>query len=78
LTRRGNNDVGGNFNDDPAWLILGVAAYLKESGDWSILDESVPYDNKVELATPLWYSAISIRSITPPTACVDRRHWNDA
>ncbi|CAG0930373.1 cellobiose phosphorylase [Thermoflexales bacterium] len=54
LTKRGNNDVGGNFNDDPAWLILGVAAYLKESGDWSILDEQVPYDNKVEVATPLY------------------------
>ena len=54
LTKRGNNDVGGNFNDDPAWLILGVAAYLKESGDWSILDERVPYDNKPELATPLY------------------------
>jgi cellobiose phosphorylase len=45
LTKRGNNDVGGNFNDDPHWLIVGVAAYLKETGDWSILDEAVPYDN---------------------------------
>ncbi len=54
LTKRGNNDVGGNFNDDPAWLILGVAAYLKESGDWSILDEAVPYDNNVATATPLY------------------------
>jgi cellobiose phosphorylase len=54
LTKRGNNDVGSNFNDDPAWLIVGVAAYIKESGDWSILDELVPYDNKPELATPLY------------------------
>jgi cellobiose phosphorylase len=54
LTKRGNNDVGSNFNDDPAWLILGVSAYLKETGDWSILDELVPYDNKVEVATPLY------------------------
>jgi cellobiose phosphorylase len=54
LTKRGNNDVGGNFNDDPAWLILGVSAYLKETGDWSILDEVVAYDNKVEVATPLY------------------------
>ena len=46
LTKRGNNDVGSNFNDDPHWLILGVAAYLKETGDWSILDEPVPYDNQ--------------------------------
>src|SRR5271157_5385705 len=41
LTKRGNNDVGSNFNDDPHWLIVGVAAYLKETGDWSILDEPV-------------------------------------
>jgi cellobiose phosphorylase len=46
LTKRGNNDVGSNFNDDPLWLIIGVAAYLKETGDWSILDVPVPYDNK--------------------------------
>ena len=46
LTKRGNNDVGSGFNDDPHWLILGVAAYLKETGDWGILDEPVPYDNE--------------------------------
>ncbi len=45
LTKRGNNDIGSDFNDDPLWLIIGVAAYLKETGDWSILDESVQYDN---------------------------------
>ncbi len=39
LTKRGNDEVGSNFNDDPHWLILAVAAYLKETGDWSILDE---------------------------------------
>jgi len=46
LTKRGNNDIGGGFNDDPHWLILGVAAYIKETGDWSILDEPVPFDNQ--------------------------------
>jgi cellobiose phosphorylase len=54
LTKRGNNDVGGNFNDDPHWLILGVAAYLKETGDWSILDEPVPYDNVPGSEQPLY------------------------
>jgi len=54
LTKRGNNDVGGNFNDDPHWLILGVAAYLKETGDWSILDEPVPYDNNPGSEQPLY------------------------
>ncbi|MFC1922578.1 GH36-type glycosyl hydrolase domain-containing protein [Chloroflexota bacterium] len=45
LTKRGNDAVGTNFNDDPLWLVLSVAAYLKESGDWDILNELVPYDN---------------------------------
>ena len=54
LTKRGNNDVGSNFNDDPHWLIVGVAAYLKETGDWSILDEPVPYDNQPGSEQPLY------------------------
>ena len=54
LTKRGNDAVGGNFNDDPLWLILGVAAYLKETGDWSILAEPVPYDNQPGSETPLY------------------------
>jgi cellobiose phosphorylase len=45
LTKRGNNDIGGGFNDDPMWLIFGTIAYIKESGDLSILDEPVPFDN---------------------------------
>jgi cellobiose phosphorylase len=45
LTRRGNNEVGSGFNDDPLWLVLSTYAYLCETGDWSILDEPVPYDN---------------------------------
>jgi cellobiose phosphorylase len=54
LTKRGNNDIGSNFNDDPLWLIVGVAAYLKETGDWSILDVPVPYDNQPNSETPLY------------------------
>ncbi|HNB36415.1 MAG TPA: glycosyl transferase [Anaerolineales bacterium] len=46
LTKRGNNDVGSGFNDDPLWLVLAVTAYIKETGDWGILNEQVPYDNK--------------------------------
>ena len=46
LTKRGNNDIGGGFNDDPMWLIFGTVAYLKETGDFSILKEKVPFDNK--------------------------------
>lgn len=45
LTKRGNNDIGGNFNDDPLWLILSTTTYVKESGDWDILNQQVPFDN---------------------------------
>jgi cellobiose phosphorylase len=54
LTKRGNDAVGSDFNDDPLWLILGVAAYLKETGDWSILDAPVPYDNRPGTEQPLY------------------------
>ena len=46
LSKRGNNDIGGGFNDDPMWLIFGTVAYIKETGDFSILDEMVPFDNE--------------------------------
>lgn len=54
LTKRGNDAVGSNFNDDPLWLVLGVVAYLKETGDWSLLDEAVPYDNRPGSEQPLY------------------------
>lgn len=46
LTKQGNDAVGSNFNDDPLWLVLSTSIYIKETGNWSILDEMVPYDNK--------------------------------
>lgn len=54
LTKRGNNDIGTDFNDDPLWLILAVTAYLKETGDWSILTEPTPYDNIPGTETSLY------------------------
>lgn len=45
LTKKGNHDLGGGFNDDPLWMILSVATYIKETGDYSILDEQVPFQN---------------------------------
>ncbi|MFW9906355.1 MAG: GH36-type glycosyl hydrolase domain-containing protein, partial [Candidatus Thorarchaeota archaeon] len=53
LTKRGNDKVGSNFNDDPLWLILSVSAYIKETGDWTILDEHVVFDNKAGTEQPL-------------------------
>ncbi|MEI6603307.1 MAG: glycosyl transferase, partial [Clostridia bacterium] len=44
LTKMGNSEIGGGFNDDPLWLIAGVAAYMKETGDRAILQEQVPFN----------------------------------
>ena len=54
LTKRGNNDVGSDFNDDPHWLVLATAAYVKETGDLSILDEPAPYQNQPGTEMPLF------------------------
>jgi cellobiose phosphorylase len=55
LTKKGNNEIGQGFNDDPMWLILGTTAYIKESGDFSILDEPVPFDNEPDSEVSLFY-----------------------
>ncbi|WP_058302797.1 GH36-type glycosyl hydrolase domain-containing protein [Gorillibacterium timonense] len=54
LTKRGNTEVGIGFNDDPLWLISGTAAYVKETGDFSILDEDVPFDNDTNNSATLF------------------------
>ena len=53
LTKKGNSDIGSGFNDDPLWLIAGTNAYIRETGDYSILDEIVPFDNDMSVAKPL-------------------------
>ena len=83
LTKKGNADIGGDFSDDPLWLILSVSAYIKESGDWSILDEMVPYDNDMSKAqTMLEHLKVSfyriVNNLGPhglPLAM--RADWND-
>ena len=67
LTKRGNNDVGSGFNDDPLWLILGVAAYIKETGDYAILDEQVPFDNDPKNGGAAVRAPASARSTTCST-----------
>ncbi len=53
LTKKGNDEIGGNFNDDPLWLVLAVTAYIKETGDYSILKVMTPFDNDESKITPL-------------------------
>lgn len=53
LTKKGNSDIGSGFNDDPLWLIAGTAAYIKETGDLTILDEVVDFNNDPTVAKPL-------------------------
>lgn len=83
LTKRGNNDIGSGFNDDPMWLILGTTAYIKETGDFSILDESVPYDNDESLAQSLFHHlTVSfdhvVNNLGPHgLPLIGRADWND-
>jgi cellobiose phosphorylase len=83
LTKRGNDAVGSNFNDDPLWLVLGVGAYIKETGDWAILDEQVPFENKEGTEAPLYehlkrsmqYTLDRLGSHDLPL--IGRADWND-
>lgn len=83
LTKMGNQDIGSGFNDDPLWLIAAVSAYLKETGDFSILEESVPFDNQAELASSLYdhlYRSFSFtRTHLGPhkLPLIGRADWND-
>jgi len=83
LTKRGNDAIGSGFNDDPLWLVLSTAAYLKETGDGSILDEPVPYDNRPGTEEPLYgHLERSIRYTLERLGphglpLIGRADWND-
>lgn len=83
LTKRGNNDIGGGFNDDPMWLIFGTTAYIKETGDFAILDEPVPFDNQpgseVSLMEHLRVSFNHVVENLGPhrLPLIGRADWND-
>ena len=83
LTKRGNNDIGGGFNDDPLWLIFGTVAYIRETGDFGILDEAVPFDNKPGTEVSLLeHLKISFKHVTDNLGphglpLIGRADWND-
>jgi cellobiose phosphorylase len=83
LTKKGNNDIGGGFNDDPMWLILGTISYIKESGDFGILNEMVPFDNDMSVARTLFdHLTVSfdhvVNNLGPHgLPLIGRADWND-
>ena len=83
LTKRGNNDIGGGFNDDPLWLIFGTVAYIRETGDFGILQEPVPFDNKPGSEVSLLeHLKISFKHVTDNLGphglpLIGRADWND-
>ena len=83
MTKRGNNDIGGGFNDDPMWLIFGTAGYIKETGDFNILDEMVPFDNDPSSARSLFdHLTVSFDHVIDNLGphglpLIGRADWND-
>jgi cellobiose phosphorylase len=83
LTKKGNTDAGMGFNDDPLWLIVGVAAYIKETGDFSILDEPVPFDLEPGSEVPLFEHLkrsfnYTVNNLGPHgLPLIGRADWND-
>ena len=83
LTKKGNDAIGGNFNDDPMWLILSTVSYIKETGDFSILKEKVPFDNN-ELVAESHYEHLKrsfyhvVNNLGPHgLPLIGRADWND-
>jgi cellobiose phosphorylase len=83
LSKKGNDNIGGNFNDDPLWLIWSTVAYIKETGDFSILAEKVPFDNQQDKAAPLFEHLKAsfyhvVNTLGPHgLPLIGRADWND-
>ncbi len=83
LTKKGNADIGGGFNDDPLWLILATCAYLRETGDRSVLDEPTGFADQPgsrntlleHLETSLAYTVAHRGPHGLPL--IGRADWND-
>ncbi|MFO8006542.1 MAG: glycosyl transferase [Candidatus Brocadiia bacterium] len=83
LTREGNDEIGGGFNDDPLWLILATAAYTKETGDLAVLEEPVPFGSDTSRSgTLLEHLRRSLDHVTGNLGphglpLIGRADWND-
>lgn len=83
LTKKGNSDIGSGFNDDPLWLIAGTSAYIRETGDTSILDIMTPFDNDESKAAPLFdhltrsFDYIVNHKGPHKLPLIGRADWND-
>jgi len=83
LTRTGNSEIGGGFNDDPLWLVLGVSAYIRETGQLDFLDaiarfEDVPDGGATmrdHLEASLRYTLDRLGAHGLPL--IGRADWND-
>jgi cellobiose phosphorylase len=83
LTKSGNDEIGGGFNDDPLWLVLSVCAYVRETGRLDLLAESVPFeDTPTTPSTMLDHLEASLRythnRLGPHgLPLIGRADWND-
>ncbi len=83
LTKKGNSDIGSGFGDDPLWLIAGTSAYIRETGDATILDEMVPFDNDASVAQTLMehlrrsFGYVDTHRGPHRLPLIGRADWND-
>lgn len=83
LDKKGNADIGSGFNDDPLWLVGATIAYIKETGDYSILDYPTPFNNVKGSEKPLYdHLLVSLhhtRENLGPHGLplIGRADWND-
>jgi len=83
LTKQGNDAIGSGFNDDPLWLIHATCAYLKETGDWAVLDEAAPYGDDAAGRETLYEHLLRAANYTLDRRgphglpLIGRADWND-
>jgi cellobiose phosphorylase len=83
LTKRGNHEIGSGFNDDPLWLVLATAAYIKETGDQAVLDARAAFDNDAQQSGSLFeHLTRSLQYVSGNVGphglpLIGRADWND-